>query len=191
MSCTYYEFKGGLFSGDYWCTKKDCRVDEDIYYKYCRNYDYKDCPIYKHQESSGCFITTVACQILRKKDNDPILTNLRNFRNNILQKNEKYYDILKNYDVIGPIIADCILNDKEKEQMTQSLYQKAIIPINDLINKKEYDKAVEAYYLMTLLLVNYYGLKRQYNNIKDNNYNDYDFNPQNAGHGLKRAKKIF
>lgn len=36
MSCTFYSFKGGLFGGDYWCDKKDCRVDNDTYRRYCR-----------------------------------------------------------------------------------------------------------------------------------------------------------
>lgn len=66
--------------------KKDCRVDDGTYRKYCRDYNYDECPIYKHQESSSCFITTVACQILGKEDNDPVLNDFRKFRGNILQK---------------------------------------------------------------------------------------------------------
>lgn len=99
MSCVYYEFKSALFGGDYWCNKKDCRVDDNTYRRYCRDYSYDECPIYKKTESSGaCFITTVVCKIVGLKDNDQVLQNLRNFRDNILQPNEKYYDILKEYD---------------------------------------------------------------------------------------------
>ena len=191
MSCTYYEFKGGFFGGDYWCRKKDCRVDDGTYRRYCRDYNYDECSIYKHQESSGCFITTVACQILGKEGNDPVLNDLRKFRGNILQKNPKYYDILKEYDVIGPKIADSLFHDKDKEEMAKGLYQNAILPVHSLIQQEDYDKAVETYYVMTLMLVNYYGLKHEYNEIKDQDYGylTSEFDPKISGHGMKKIKK--
>lgn len=43
MSCPYY-----YFDHDYCCRKTGERVNEDIYYKYCKRYDYDDCPIYKY-----------------------------------------------------------------------------------------------------------------------------------------------
>lgn len=189
MSCTYYKWNGGIF-GDYWCTKNDCRVDSDTYYKYCRDYNYDECPIYKKSESSGCFITTVACQILGLDDKAPLLNNFRNFRDNILQKDKKYEETLKEYDVIGPKIACCLMHDNDRQEMAQGLYQNILLPVNELINQQEYDKAVEAYYIMTLSLVNYYGLKHEYNDAKDNNYGYKEFNQQTAGHGLKKVKTI-
>ncbi len=190
MSCTYYQYKGGLFSGDYWCCKKDCRVDDATYYKYCRDYNYDECPIYKHSESSGCFITTIACQILGKKDDDVVLNDFRNFRDNILQKNPEYYDILKEYDVIGPMIAEAIQHDSDREVLASHLYQCALLPIHHHIEEKEYGKAVEKYYLMTLMLINYYGLKHEYNQIKDQNYGYQEFIPSLSGHGKKRVKEM-
>ena len=192
MSCTYYEFKrSGLFSGDYWCQKKDCRVDSDTYYKYCRNYNYDACPIYKQsQSSSPCFITTITCQILGKNDNDPLLNRFRSFRDNILQKNKQYEDALKEYDVIGPQIANCLINDQDREAMALGLFQHALLPIDTLIQQQEYDTAVEKYSLMTLMLINYYGLKHDYNQTKDKNYGygQDEFEPTLAGHGYKRVR---
>lgn len=187
MSCTYYSWKGGFF-GDYWCNKKDCRVDSDTYRKYCRDYNYDECPIYKHTESSGCFITTLACQILGKCDNHPVLNNLRNFRDNVLQQDKKYEEVLKQYDCIGPMIADALNNDKDKIMLSLDLYNYSILPISKAIDDKNYDKAITHYQYMTLYLVNYYGLKDEYNNIKDNNYNYETFNQETAGHGIKRVK---
>ena len=66
MGCSFYEFRSGLFGGDYYCIKKGEAVSSDIYYKYCRNYSYGDCPIYKSSSSSSCFITTIVCNILEK-----------------------------------------------------------------------------------------------------------------------------
>ena len=58
MSCPFYKFEsGGWFGGEYYCIKQKKAVDSDIYYKYCRNYDYNDCPIYKHDSSgSSCYL---------------------------------------------------------------------------------------------------------------------------------------
>lgn len=187
MSCPYYEYKSGLFSGDYWCDKKDCAVNDDIYYQYCRNYDYSSCPIYKHTESSGCFLTTIVCNLLGKSDNDTILNDFRNFRNHILQKQEKYYDILKEYDTIGPVIKDAILIDSNRQIIANGIYQNGLLPIHHLIQQKNYDQAVENYYVMTLMLINYYGLKKEYNQLKDKNYYNLNFDPTKAGHGRRRT----
>ena len=190
MSCDFYEFKSGLFCGDYYCKIKDGAVSSDTYYRYCRDYSYRDCPIYKHERnsSSGCFITTIACQILEKQDNDEILNNFRNFRNNILQPNQKYHNILKEYDVIGAMVANCIANDKDKEEMASGLYEHMLLPINDKISKKKYDEAVALYFLVTLRLVKYYGLLNYYYEVRNNDYNYENFEPNKAGHGLKKVK---
>lgn len=187
MACTYYCYKSGLFSGDYWCNKKDERVDEGTYYQYCRNYDYTNCPIYKQTEVSGCFITTVACQILGKEDHDPILDDFRNFRDNVLQKNEKYYEILKEYDIIGPKLAKCIFYDKDKTKIASGIYNTVLTKIHHLVSQKKYDEAVEKYYVMTLMLINYYSLKHEYNQIKETKFDDFLFIPNQSGHG--RIKK--
>ena len=56
MSCSYY-----IWKSEYYCTKKEERVDEDHYRIYCRDYSYSDCPIYKSDSSSGgCYLTS-AC----------------------------------------------------------------------------------------------------------------------------------
>ena len=41
MSCPYYTWRS-----DFYCTKQHNYVNEDVYYKYCRNYDYSGCPVY-------------------------------------------------------------------------------------------------------------------------------------------------
>ena len=139
MSCTYYRYNNeGLF-GDYWCDKKNDRVDSDTYYKYCRNYDYSACPIYKQSDSSGCFITTVACKILGKSDNDDVLNNLRFLRDKVLKSNPKYYYLLKDYDKIGPKIADAILHDKDRVIMANTIYNKTLVPVSKMISDKKYD----------------------------------------------------
>lgn len=195
-SCRFYRYEGGFFSGGNTCsvTGRKENVTEDYYVRYCKHdYNRRDCPLYRKYgpyESSGCFITTVTCEILGQQDNSLIMNHLRNFRDNVLQTNEKYYDILKEYDVIGPKLADCIRQDKDREVMANGLYKNVLVPVSQLVNDKDYDKAVETYYVMTLMLINYYGLKHQYNAIKDDNYGYDDFEPSKAGHGRVK-KKIY
>lgn len=142
MSCTYYRWNGGSFTGDYWCDKKNERVNNDIYQRYCKGYYYDECPIYKKSNSSGgCFITTIICDILGKNDDDKVINNLRNFRDNILTKDEKYKSILIDYDNIGPVIAYEISKDKDKEKLSIGLYDLILTKVSDLIDNKDYEKS--------------------------------------------------
>lgn len=187
--CSYCKDGGGFFSSDYICSLNNEYIPQSYLNDYCK-YDYRvsNCPFYKENGpyiSSSCFITTVTCDILGKDDNDLVMQKLRNFRNNILQKNEEYYEILKLYDSIGPIIANNLINDPEKEIFTPLLYS-ILEKITKLIDKSDYESAIEKYIVMTLLLVNRYNLKHLFNNMIDDNYgySDDNFDPIVAGHGM-------
>ena len=192
MSCPYYSFKDGLlFGGDYWCAVKNSAVCTSQYDTYCKGYNYNNCAINKSKNpSSGCFVTTVVHDILGKKDDCEILNNFRNFRDTVLQSDKKYYEILQEYDGIGPKIADALFLDKDAKKMAQGIYDIALVPINELILDKEYDKACEKYYLLTLSLINYYGLKHDYNDDKDNDLYSREFDVKLSGHGRKYVKKL-
>lgn len=191
MSCSYYKFSSSLFGGDYWCTKNDCRVDEETYRKYCRDYNYSSCPIFRKVDSSGCFITTIVCDILKKSDDDKVMKNLRYFRDNVLSQNANNDDILKVYDNIGPVIADKLIKDNDRTKMADGLYNNALVLISDQIEKKDYTKAINNYMVMTLMLINYYGLKSAYakSSDKDYDYKDGEFDRKVAGHGKRRIRK--
>ena len=49
MSCAYYTFR----NNDYYCLKKGDYVNSDVYQRYCKNYSYDECPIYKDNPNSG------------------------------------------------------------------------------------------------------------------------------------------
>ena len=191
MSCTFYRWNGGAFLGDYWCDKKDCRVDSDTYYKYCRDYNFSACPIYKQTESSpGCFITTVTCEILGLSDDNLFLNILRGFRNQFLQKNEEHTDILKFYDVMGPMIAECLRNDKNNKGIANDIYENYIIPICCSIIGCQFDKAISRYETLTLNLIKQYNLTDEYNRLKQIDYDYKDFDIKTAGHGKRRIKQL-
>ena len=193
--CKYCKgpYGGGLFSSLYYTcsiTGNEENLTDSEVRNYCMRNAY-DCSRYKQYGPSGggCFITTVTCEILNKKDDEKVMNNLRMFRDNVLQENEKFHDVLKEYDTIGPIVADKLRNDENKEKISEILYEKVLTPISELVSNKEYDKAVEKYYLMTLLMINYYKLKHDYNSIKENDYNYDSFDPKKAGHGKKLILK--
>lgn len=188
MSCSYYSFKGGIF-GDYWCNKTDKRVDSETYRRYCRDYNYSDCSVYKQSSSSGCYLTTMVCNVLKKEDNDFVLDIMRKFRDNYLQKNPKYYDLLKAYDNIGPMIANNIYNDKDKKNLSQKLYDNVLLDISvDIINKNYLD-AVKKYQKMTTFLTAYYNLSDIYLTFEECNYGFDKVEKNRLGHGLQYANK--
>ena len=186
MSCPNCIREEGYFFGvDYRCAKTNEIITDKSKYTYqCTGNYYDECEIYKRTtSSSGCFLTTIVHQILGKKDNDEILENFRLFRDNILQKNEKYHNILKEYDVIGPMIVECIELDENKEKMANTIYKHILLPLDNKIKNKEYDYAVNMYQCMTMFLVEYYGLTLEYEKIRAKDYGYTNFESKTAGHG--------
>ena len=80
MSCPFY-----WYNHHYACRKTGQDVNEDTYYKYCRNYDYDDCPIYKGNDSGGCFLTSACTEARGLPDDCHELTVLRAFRDGYLR----------------------------------------------------------------------------------------------------------
>ncbi len=177
---------------------KHCNLDWHVvstseYNNNC-NYNYgNSCSKKTNSNSSGgCFITTVTCKILNKQDDDDVMEGLRRFRNEVLQKDKRYEEILMNYDVVGPIIANNLLKDENKEKIAGTVYEHVLTPISRLVENGENDKAVEAYYQMTLMFINYYSLKRPYNYIAEDNFGfkKGEFDQKTAGHGIKSKKYV-
>lgn len=191
--CPYLDWQQHLFSAD----SKVCKLTNEyipssFFSNYCQNYNYcGNCPNYKQYGPSngGCFITTITCDILKKEDNCEEMNNLRTLRNNYLQLNEECYEILKLYDVIGPIIADRLSIDPNKKTVANTLFKYIIKPCSSLIEKGDYILATYRYYLMTLELIRYYDLEEEYRNLKNNDYGYEDFNPSTAGFGKKSTLK--
>lgn len=189
MGCPFYTFKSGLIGGDYWCIKNNCSVNSEQYYKYCRNYDYNYCAVYNENKSTGCFVTTIVCKILKKDDDCELLNNFRNFRDNVLQQNPAYYETLKQYDTIGPIIVQMILQRDDKEEIAAKLYAFDLLDINREIKSKNELKAVTKYTRMIKTLIKVFNLEEVYNRLQESNYGYEEFTPELAGHGYVRTLK--
>ena len=148
----------------------------------------RNCPIYKKYGpyiSGGCFITTIVCNTLGMEDNVSYLETLRSFRNNILQKNDEYKDILATYDVVGPIISCNLDHDKNRLQICKNLFDLGILNVCKFLENGEQDKAIELYTDMTNLLIQGYGITETY----DCDYlNNMDMSK--AGHGKRLVHKV-
>ena len=157
MSCPFYKFESSLFGGDYYCIKQEKVVDSDIYYKYCRNYDYSDCPIYKHQSSSsGCFLTSACVSAKGLPDDCYELQTLRNYRDNWLTKAEGGLAAISHYYIVAPKIVAAIDKLAERNEIYSMIYDKMIKPCVEFIEQKKYQDAFELYRNMTLQLANQY-----------------------------------
>ena len=102
-----------------------------------------------------------------------------------MQKNEKYKPLLVEYDIVGPKIAEALNSDPLKNKIAKIYFENSIVPITQLINNKEYEKAVNTYYIMTLNLKNFYSINNI--SISTEDINNADIN--NLGHGKYIKKK--
>ena len=187
--CPFYKWEGGFF-GDYFCTKKNEVINSSTYEKYCtKSYEsggYGDCPLYKYEEpSSGCFITTIVCDILGLEDKNVFLMLLRKFRDNYLQKNMNTLPILEEYDFIGPVISNRIFFDENKQEVARNLFSNYLVPVFEDIANDNYSCAIKKYTTMVKGLIAKYNLGTLSLTIPTNNY-DYRKDYSLYGHGRKK-----
>ena len=191
--CTYLNPNDPDLYGKYWCEKRLERVSayQHECYRFCRAYSRSssDSEYYEkyskdNSGSPGCYLTTMMCHILKMSDNNPFLNTMRNFRNDILQENEKYKDLLVEYDIVGPIIARNLNNDPLRYQIAANGFFKYIKPITSLIKEKRNNEAIGLYTEMTSKLKTFYNINTTIS-IDDINKTDI----KECGHGVYKLKK--
>jgi hypothetical protein len=147
MSCSYYTFR----QGDYYCSKKSDYVNSDVYYKYCRNYDYSDCPIYK-AESSSCYLTS-ACVFAKGLPDDCYeLETLRDYRDRWLAKTEQGAQVIQQYYEIAPRIVSAINDSNQRSAVYERIYEQMVLPCVKLIEQGKMQETLELYQSWTLQL---------------------------------------
>lgn len=185
-TCTHYRYEWSGQTCSVSGSKE--RITDEYYNKYCKyDYNMRYCPRYKQYgayQSTGCYITTIVCDTLGMDDKVSYLETLREFRNNVLQKNDKYKDILATYDVVGPFISCRLAHDSNNKQIATNLFNLGIKNVCDLIESNKIDEAVSLYSDMTNLLIQGYNITESY----DKEYlNKMDMSK--SGHGRKRVKE--
>ena len=189
-SCTYLGEKAD-YNGKYWCEKKgqDMYACDPKCYSWCEAYGrstYARENMYKNSSqhtSSGCYLTTVMCNILGYPDDNYYLQTLRTFRDTVLKKDIKYYPLLVTYDVIGPTIAINLSKDQNKEAIAKTMFNNYISKAVNAIEENKVNEATNIYVAMTNVLAEKYNI----------NTNIITINPENIdidtlGHGRTRKK---
>lgn len=192
--CTFLDPNRSELYGKYWCEKtlewvsayqEECR-------RFCRDYDRSSSASESYERyskdnsgSPGCYLTTIMCNILKMSDNNPFINKMRNFRSNVLQKDEKYKKLLVEYDIVGPIIANNLNNDPLKYQIAATNFFKYIKPICTLIKENNVDAAINLYTDMVNRLKSIYNINTT---ISVDMIDNADI--MNSGHGVYKTKKI-
>ena len=192
--CTYLDLSTGDIYGKFYCEKKwERHKATDVECgSFCTAYnrDYSTMQnAYRYSEdhsSSGCYLTTMLSNIFGLPDNNVYLETMRNFRKNILQKDEQYKSLLVEYDIIGPKIAECLSNDPLRKQIAEKYFNAYIIAIVDCINNNNIKSAIFTYKNMTNLLKHFYKLGGT--EITTLEIDSCDI--KEAGHGKYKVKKI-
>lgn len=94
---------------------------------------------------SGCYITTMVCNILGYEDNCSLLSLLRKFRENVLKCDFRYYQLLIQYDMIGPVLSKAILEKEDNYSYALHMCTDFLLPCASLIKEGMLDGAVEVY----------------------------------------------
>lgn len=151
MSCPYY-----WYNQHFACRKTGKDVNEDTYYKYCRNYDYSDCPIYKGQDSSGCFLTSACVEAKGLPDDCSELSVLRHFRDSYLAgiAGEKLKSV--NITMLPPTIVSNIRKLPDSLKIIEKIYEELVLPCVKMINEGRNEDAHTLYRAYTLLLKEQY-----------------------------------
>ncbi len=145
MSCSYYMFR----EGSYFCAKKEDYINEDVYYRYCRKYEYSECPIYKKEDCSRCYLTS-ACVYAKGLSKDCYeLELLRKFRDTWLREKEEGKSVIKQYYEIAPKIVSAINERLDSKKIYELLYEQMVKPCVELIEQEKYQETLELYYNVT------------------------------------------
>ena len=149
MSCPFY-----WWNNHYACRKSGKDVSDDIYYKYCRNYGYADCPIYKQENPSDstCFLSTACIRAKHLPDDCTELMTLRKFRDTYLQSFEEGRGDIQDYYQIAPSIVRAIDAHPNAERIYAGIYDNLIIPCLKLIAEGNFKEAHQLYKSTTFAL---------------------------------------
>lgn len=141
MSCPYYWYNYNSYA----CRKSGKDVNEDTYYKYCRNYDYGDCPIYKGNDTSGCYLTSACVEAKGLADNCRELTVLRAFRDGYMRTTSTGAADICEYYHTAPVIVEKIKALPNAKEIFDRIYSELVLPCVEMIESGKHEEAYAAY----------------------------------------------
>lgn len=137
--CSYLDWKDENEDGEFYCTYLGRYVDG----RGCKHNDDKGDG--RDHSGSGCYLTTAMCAVLGKADNCYELETLRRFRKDYMHKTDEGKLLLSEYDRISPLIAEKLLESKNKLEIANIMLKNYINKSIDLITSGKNREAMETY----------------------------------------------
>lgn len=179
----------------YECIKMDltdmCKYDNNAFWcneyrKYIDKNDHACSSYFVYNENmrrtSGCYITTMVCDIMGMDDNSIYLEKLRSLRD-FMKLDKEYQKLLVEYDIVGPMICQSLEKDPFKKFKSYMALEMYIKPVYELLNQGKYSEAIEKYQLMTDEFRNFYNIEKPIFNI-----DEIDLSDIGKGHKIKYKK---
>lgn len=193
-ACTYMG-ESADYNGKYWCERKgESRYASDSKcYSFCEAYSrsnysrenmYDNSKSHLSSSSDGCYLTTAMCNILGFPDDNYYLQMLRTFRDTVLKQDFKYIPLLLSYDIIGPQIANQLINDENRTEIATNLFNNHITRAVTAIENNKTNDAINIYVAMTETLAQNYNINTNIVMLKPE-----EVNIMELGHGRSRTKK--
>ena len=144
----------------YHCKEKGC--DKKLTDESCRYFksNRKD----DGYKPSGCYITTIVCDILSTTQDIEIIEAIpqvkiliHNFCEEQLQNNEDAIPLLMIYDEVGPNMRDVISSLENKSEYATFLFKNYLLPCALSIKDENYKDALQKYIFMLWQITNDFG----------------------------------
>jgi len=147
MRCDFLDYRGGILSGGYYCTKKGDYIDTHTKDMYCDNsLQYRECPIYRGGSSSGgCYLTSACVNNRGLADDCDELTTLRNFRDGYMKSQPGGEAEIKEYYDNAPKIVEKIDGLCNRKEIYDKIYDEVIVPCVKLIKNGDNEAAHDKY----------------------------------------------
>ena len=131
-----------------------------------------------------CFLTTAICDMLGMDDNCYGLNVMRNFRDTILVNDPRYYPLLAEYEVVGPVISENMYKDEHGVEVAEYYFENYIYDIvMNLSTKKDYNDAVKKYVEMVTDFKRMYGVTME---VTENDVNSLSDKIQRKEYKVKK-----
>lgn len=130
------------------------------YYCYDPNKDYYDLNHRWH-------VVSAVLQILQSSSESLGITELYNFRIEVLEKDDKFAKVLQTYDVVGPFLANRLIHDHNSVFICSMILERWLRPINSQVVIGKVDEAIHQYASMIDSMIRHYDAQfRTYCKLK-------------------------
>lgn len=128
------------------------------YYRYDSRKDYYDL-------NHRWYIVGAILRKLGLSDNYECISTLHNFRINVLENDARYNDMLAEYDIVGPKIANLLEKDDYSKELCRKLIQVYLVNVLDFIREEKNNEALNLYIEMVNLLKTIYEVDLSKENL--------------------------